>query len=637
MHLARGEKGAALVMVMVAIMILLAIATTMLMVASGEFSTVSTIGREEREFPPISQLEPPAADPPSGSYDRLLNVALSSPEEGVEIYYTKDGSDPWSNGILYTGPIEVGSSTTIKAFCKKGDMRSEVAQFDYTILRPEAPTADPPPGMYANPVAVILSCPTSGAFIYYTTNGNDPREGGTLYVGPVTLTLSTVIKARAFKNGLWSDVVSFEYIIGQGFAFIDRDYDNTYDPGEEVVPKSRLEKGELLCTPYRLVIPYGVGEIRPFWLVPVNYQADNGIIVGKEVSIITRNAKIDLNGGAGPVIIDQAQVGSSLPFLGTGEVNIQGGSVEIKNGAELASASGLVTVRSGSGAVKIADSRVSSTWGGVEVEASGGLFLSGQNAEVSNSTGGVLLRAGGLVDISQASVSSDWGEVRIQGQEGVSISGQPNRPAVVRSYTGQVILKADSGQLSLSRSQVSSWSDVRLESLGTLDARRFDLSSTYATVEVKAQDSINMFDPGNPNDPSTVAAGGEIRVTSVLGDVNMKMVQASSSWGGINVNAGQELDLTKADLKALVGASIRLSSGKDADLSGSSLNAGGYGEIVVTAGTLNPLRTIYVNQAQFRDADDTAQAYPRDLTNSIAVNLQGNPRYGYVTNGLITR
>lgn len=294
-----STRGAALVMVIIITLILLSIGTTMLVVSSGDLHTSRTItGIDDTRIVPPCTVEPPEADPPPGTYDRRLDVALTSTLPGVSIYYTTDGEDPTPQSQLYVEPITIATSTTVKAIAVKDGITSTIAVFEYVILRPATPEASPPPGYYAQPQTVTLSTTTPGAVIHYTLNGEDPTTDSPVYVGPITIGISTTIKAIAVKNGLQSDIAQFSYDIGTGFAFIDRDYDNRYDPGEEIVPRQRLESGQVLATPYRLVIPQGVGTISPSWFTKVDYRAGNGIVIGKGVEINTWLAPICLDGGA---------------------------------------------------------------------------------------------------------------------------------------------------------------------------------------------------------------------------------------------------------------------------------------------------------------------------------------------------
>jgi hypothetical protein len=74
------------------------------------------------------------------------------------------------------------------------------------------PVATPPAGNYESPVSVELSTKTPGAFIIYTTNGNEPSAfAGNFYSGPIAVTQITTIKAVAVFNGAASSVMTGAY------------------------------------------------------------------------------------------------------------------------------------------------------------------------------------------------------------------------------------------------------------------------------------------------------------------------------------------------------------------------------------------------------------------------------------------
>ena len=77
----------------------------------------------------------PTFSPGTGTYTEAQNVTISTTTSGASIYYTTDRSTPSStNGTLYTGAINVSSTTTIKAIAvKTGNNDSQVAEATYTI------------------------------------------------------------------------------------------------------------------------------------------------------------------------------------------------------------------------------------------------------------------------------------------------------------------------------------------------------------------------------------------------------------------------------------------------------------------------------------------------------------------------
>jgi PKD repeat protein len=154
------------------------------------------------------QVATPTFSPDSGTtFTDSLDVEISCTTSGTSIYYTTDGSNPTDSSTEYTSPITLTGTTTIKAKAFKTAMEpSEVASVTYTKTEEQkvaTPTFSPASGTtFTDSLDVEISCATSGASIYYTTDGSDPTDSSTLYTGSITLTDTTNLKAKAFKTAM---------------------------------------------------------------------------------------------------------------------------------------------------------------------------------------------------------------------------------------------------------------------------------------------------------------------------------------------------------------------------------------------------------------------------------------------------
>ncbi|HEY3860903.1 MAG TPA: chitobiase/beta-hexosaminidase C-terminal domain-containing protein [Verrucomicrobiae bacterium] len=57
----------------------------------------------------------PVIAPGGGIFSNFVSVALSAANEGGEVYYTLDGTEPTTNSILYTTPFTLTNTTAVKA------------------------------------------------------------------------------------------------------------------------------------------------------------------------------------------------------------------------------------------------------------------------------------------------------------------------------------------------------------------------------------------------------------------------------------------------------------------------------------------------------------------------------------------
>jgi hypothetical protein len=170
-------------------------------------------------FSNVTFSQPAAATPTfdvgSGTYNNAKTVTISTTTSGATIRYTLDGSAPTSSSAQYTAPITISNSnTTLKAFAQKtGYTDSGVASATYALVVAN-PTASPAGNSYSANQSVTLSTTTTGASIYYTTDGSTPTTSSTLYAGALTITGSTALRAIGVKSGMsTSGVMAEDYYL----------------------------------------------------------------------------------------------------------------------------------------------------------------------------------------------------------------------------------------------------------------------------------------------------------------------------------------------------------------------------------------------------------------------------------------
>jgi hypothetical protein len=102
--------------------------------------------------------------------------------------------------------VAVTATATLKAIAAKtGWSNSSVASAGYTITGTVAtPTFSPVAGTYTSAQAVTISSSTSGATIYYTTDGSAPTTSSTLYTAPATVSSTATLRAYAILAN-WND------------------------------------------------------------------------------------------------------------------------------------------------------------------------------------------------------------------------------------------------------------------------------------------------------------------------------------------------------------------------------------------------------------------------------------------------
>jgi hypothetical protein len=191
-------------------------------VAPGK--TASTVGSAGYTIS-LNNAPPPSFSPAGGTYlssQVPVTVTITDAVAGANIYYTLDGTAPAlpsasNTSKLYTAPIAVSATETVNAIATASNFgNSGVASATYTIGPVAAsPTFSITGGTYSTPQQVGLSDATSGATIYYTTDGTTPTTSSDVYKGvPIAVSTSLTINAMAAASGYTnSEVASASYVI----------------------------------------------------------------------------------------------------------------------------------------------------------------------------------------------------------------------------------------------------------------------------------------------------------------------------------------------------------------------------------------------------------------------------------------
>lgn len=182
---------------------LVVMANSLTVIGTGTFESVSVSGGVAVATPSIA--------PSGGTFSGIVTVSLSCATSGADIRYTTDGNDPTTNATLYSTPFTLSASATVKAQAFKDGMAdSSVASATFTKDLPTVatPLIAPAAGSYSGAVTVSVTCATSGAEIYYTTDGSTPDETDSLYSSPIVSASSFTVKAIGIKSGMNDSAVA---------------------------------------------------------------------------------------------------------------------------------------------------------------------------------------------------------------------------------------------------------------------------------------------------------------------------------------------------------------------------------------------------------------------------------------------
>lgn len=140
-------------------------------------------------------------------FSEFTDVIISA-VEGATIHYTTDGSTPNAASRVYSEPIRIEATTTIKAIAIVNGISSDVST--RTLTKTNAPVSVQPPVIsgttpFAETTEVTITA-EAGASIHYTADGSTPTADSRAYDSPFTLSATTTIKAVSVLQGTTSAV-----------------------------------------------------------------------------------------------------------------------------------------------------------------------------------------------------------------------------------------------------------------------------------------------------------------------------------------------------------------------------------------------------------------------------------------------
>ena len=137
------------------------------------------------------------------SVDNETTLAILTSMTGSSIYYTLDGSTPTTESNVYSEPIELSEGNQVQAIAVYTGMSQSSVGF-VKVSTPE---------IVNDNNEITITTQTSGATIYYTTDGSTPTSSSSQYSGAIqNLETGTTIKAIAYMIGRVNSEIA-EYTI----------------------------------------------------------------------------------------------------------------------------------------------------------------------------------------------------------------------------------------------------------------------------------------------------------------------------------------------------------------------------------------------------------------------------------------
>lgn len=160
------------------------------------------------------------------SADGAAMEVILSHASGHNIYYTIDGKEPSTSSTLYTGPIRLTETETVRAMVDPGEDYKGSFGLNYTVTvaRADKPVPSLVSGAYYNLTAkkdsYISLYSENGDKIYYTVDGSEPSLDSPLMTDEgIKITEDVTIRCFAFgPNAIRSEIATYEIKLGEFYT-----------------------------------------------------------------------------------------------------------------------------------------------------------------------------------------------------------------------------------------------------------------------------------------------------------------------------------------------------------------------------------------------------------------------------------
>lgn len=140
---------------------------------------------------------------PGSSFGNVaaVSVTITCATNGATIRYTTNGSDPTSGSTVYSGPVSVATTTTVKArafLSGYNDSGIAANTYSFGMAQLTVPTFSSGTGTFTDQVSVTINFDPNSTTRRYRINGG----AWTLYTAPLAITnTGTVLEAYSMASG----------------------------------------------------------------------------------------------------------------------------------------------------------------------------------------------------------------------------------------------------------------------------------------------------------------------------------------------------------------------------------------------------------------------------------------------------